>query len=501
MKLKHPTVLIVLDGWGFAPDSPSNAITQAQPKTFNYLWHHYPHALLQASGTAVGLPEHIPGNSEVGHMTMGAGRIMQQPITRINTAIKDGSFFNNEHLADILQTCNQKNGRLHLLGLLSDGLVHSNIEHLFALIQAAAHAGIHHIYIHAFLDGRDVAPRSAETYVRALDAIVKKNSSVVLGSLSGRFYAMDRNENWERTCAAYDALVTETSSETSWHSYLHKNYAHNISDEFVPPALLDTPARIQDNDTLIFFNTRPDRMRQLVSLFLQTPLPSQKNNAHPPHPKAPKNLTVATMVPYHASFTNPILLEKELIHTTLLDILEQHNKTVFTIAETEKYAHVTYFFSGGTETRRANETRVLIPSPDVATYDLQPNMAAEKITNTVVQSLTHNPCDFYLINYANADMVGHTGNFEKTKEAITCLDKQLTILYKTVVQEYQGTLYITSDHGKAEQMSDTTTHTPRTAHTCNPVPFIMIRKQQQLPKELHLKELADIAPFIIKNMV
>lgn len=490
MKQKHPTALVILDGWGFAPDSPGNAITQANPQTFNYLWNHYPHALLQASGPAVGLPEHVVGNSEVGHLTIGAGRRIEQSITRINNAIDDGSFFENKHLQIILKTCKQKNGRLHLLGLLSDGMVHSNIDHLYALIQAAHNAGIEHIYVHAFLDGRDVAPHSAEKYLAALEKVLQKYKGAELGSMSGRYFAMDRDENWDRTLQVFTLLTHQLVSSVNHTS---------DSEEFTQPALLNADACIHDNDTLIFFNIRPDRMRQLVSLFLRTPLASHKNTTPPQHVNVPHNLTIATMVKYYDNFKSAILFEKENIQNTLLDILEKHHTTMFTIAETEKYAHVTYFFSGGKETQRSNETRVLIPSPAVATYDLKPAMAAQEITQAVVASLQTNPCDFYLINYANADMVGHTGNFEKTKEAITVLDQQLKILYEIIVKEKRGTLYITADHGKAEQMQDAT-GSSKTAHATNPVPFIMVREKGIHTHELPLKELSDIAPFILKNI-
>lgn len=495
MNTKNPTALIILDGWGWAEDSAVNAITQAQPQTFNYLWDTYPHALLQASGAAVGLPDNAPGNSEVGHLTIGAGRIIQQPITRINNAMHDGSFFSNQQLLHILQTCKKKNGRLHLLGLLSDGLVHSNCEHLYALIQAAAREGIAHVYVHAFLDGRDVAPHSSEKYITELKEVFKKNKVGELGSLSGRFYAMDRNENWERTCAVYNMLtgIPCVASDTS------NVFPETSSEEFMKPTLLSEAARIQDNDTLIFFNIRPDRMRQLFSFFTHIQLPSQKNTSCS-LPQVPHNLTIASMVKYHQLFTQTVLFEQEKVTQTLLDSLEKDKKTIFTIAETEKYAHITYFFSGGKETQRSNETRVLIPSPDVATYDQQPEMSAPTITQTVLESLHTQPCDFYLINYANADMVGHTGNFEKTKEAVACLDEQLKMLYVAFVHQNHGTLYITSDHGKAEQMVDSQTRKPKTAHTCNPVPFIMVNNTAHTSQKLPLKELADIAPFILKNM-
>lgn len=506
MNQKHPTALVILDGWGFSEQQDYNAIAQANPTMFNFLWDHYPHALLRASGKAVGLPDNIAGNSEVGHLTIGAGKVIPQPITLINNAIKNNEFEKNENLKTILETCRAKNGRLHLLGLLSDGMVHSNIEHLFALIHAANTYGIPHIFVHAFLDGRDVAPRSAEHYLTQLKNILKNNPNAQLGSISGRFYAMDRNENWDRTAQSYTMLTTGQAHSSTWNALLQENYAQGISDEFIPPSLLKDDARICDNDTLIFFNIRPDRMRQLVSLFLQKSLPAKKNNSSQPLLKVPQHLTISSMVSYHKDFTNLSIFEKPPVQNTLLDALELHKKTIFTIAETEKYAHVTYFFNGGKETQRANETRVLIPSPDVTTYDETPCMSAPGITQAVIQSLHTQPCDFYLINYANADMLGHTGNFEKTKEAILCLDEQLKMLYKTVVEEYSGTLYITSDHGNAEQMWDEKNKCIKTSHTNNIVPFIMIHKdlyhkKNQTSHALTIKELAEIAPFILKRLL
>lgn len=542
MNQKYPTALVILDGWGFSEQQDYNAIAQANPTMFNFLWDHYPHALLRASGKAVGLPDNIAGNSEVGHLTIGAGKVILQPITLINNAIKNNEFEKNENLKTILETCREKNGRLHLLGLLSDGMVHSNIEHLFALIHAANTYGIPHIFVHAFLDGRDVAPRSAEHYLTQLQNILKNNPNAQLGSIGGRFYAMDRNENWDRTAQYYTMLTHESpvsfdtipngitqderqqdlplvvsvhhsrrrrvdvSNHTSnWQTILQENYTQGISDEFIPPSLLKDDARICDNDTLIFFNIRPDRMRQIVSLFLQKSLPAKKNNSSQPLLEVPQNLTIASMIRYHKDFTNTILIEKRPIQNTLLDTLELHKKTIFTIAETEKYAHITYFFNGGKETQRTSETRVLIPSPDVTTYDATPCMSAPQITQAVVQSLRTNPCDFYLINYANADMLGHTGNFEKTKEAIVCLDEQLKMLYKTLVEEFGGTLYITSDHGNAEQMWDEKNNCIKTSHTNNPVPFIMIRKdlyhkKSQSSLKLTIGELAEIAPLIIERL-
>lgn len=504
MNKKKPVALVILDGWGFLSEKEHinmscNAIVQAHPKTFNFLWSHYPHVLLKASGTAVGLPEGIPGNSEVGHMTIGAGRIIEQPLTQINHAIQDGSFFHNQGLLKLLKRCVNNNGRLHLLGLLSDGCVHSNNEHLFALIQAAHEQQVPELYVHAFLDGRDVAPMSAQKYLEQLDQVLNKYGGNI-GSIAGRFYAMDRDENWDRTLAVYDMLCGKNVVEqASWQDVVKKNYAEKITDEFMYPTLLNSSSIIRDHDTLIFFNIRPDRIRQLVSLFLDVQISSEKHKQSPDI-NPPAYLTIATMVSYYKFFHTDVLFPESVVQHTLLDILEGKQKTMFTIAETQKYAHVTYFFSGGKEAARNNETRVLIPSKSVSSYAQVPEMSAQQITDAIIHSLITKPCDFYLVNYANADMVGHSGNFDATIQAVLYIDKQLKTLYDILVMQLGGTLYITADHGKAEEMWDFRNHGPRTSHTVNPVPFIMVHKHLEHKQEdLPLYQLADIAPFILKT--
>ena len=496
MNLYRPTALIILDGWGYSPKHAYNAIYQAHPTTFNMLIKNYPHTFLKASGQAVGLPIGMPGNSEVGHTTIGAGRIIPEPLTIINTAIAHGSFFSNPTLIKLLQTCVHKNGRLHVLGLLSDGSVHSWETHLFALIKAAVEHKIPHIYIHAFLDGRDVPPQSAAQYLIELEHVISgyKDSSttISIASISGRFYAMDRDNNWQRTEAVYAMLIKKNISEhqtETWRSILAKNYNQHIFDEFIPPTLLDPHGTIHAHDTLFFFNIRPDRMRQLVSLFLT---PENQHN----------DITVASMVPYKNDFDIPFLYQKEQPKDTLLDILQEHHLTIFTCAETQKYAHVTYFFNGGKEKIRPDETRVILPSHvSEDSYQSDPDMSASEITHAIVQSLEHTPCDFYLVNYANADMVGHSGNFESTKKAITCLDKQLKMIYEEIVEQRNGTLYITADHGNAEEKWDYKNNCPKKSHTTNKVPFIMVQKKLRGNSiHLPLTQLSDIKDFILNNL-
>ncbi len=480
-----PTVLVILDGFGYSPHTRANAVYHAHPHYLSTWWHRYPHALLCASGQAVGLPEGTIGNSEVGHMTMGSGRIIDQPLTVLNKLIDTGAFFHNDVLVKNIGLLKKHATALHLLGLVSDAGVHSNEKHLFALLELAARLNLETIWVHAILDGRDVPPRSAAVYLEHLDSVLSKLKRGKLGSVHGRFYAMDRDKHWDRTQASYRILAEPVPSRaTSWHQVLEYYYAHGITDEFIPPTQLNHTAYIQDGDGLIFFNIRPDRARQLTTLL-----------AHNRH-----LAWLITATEYSPVFSLDTIYTKPVITHTLLDVLQEENTRIFTIAETEKYAHITYFFSGGKETVRPHEKRVLIPSLSVRTYVDYPEMSAPKITHAVLESLKTDPYDFYLINYANADMVGHSGNFDATVKAIMCLDEQLKQLYDVVVMQLKGTLYITSDHGNAEDKWDPRAHQPRTSHTTNPVPFIMIRQDLEgTGTILPLQGLADVAPFILSQ--
>lgn len=491
-----PTVLVILDGFGLRKASPDNAITTAHTPCLDYFFSHFPHAILQASGTAVGLPQGYIGNSEVGHQTIGAGRVIPQDIVRIFDAIKDGSLPKNPIITTDFTALKKSGKALHLAGLISDAGVHSHIEHLYALLDIAKTYDIKQVYIHAFLDGRDVPPESAVKYLHALEDHCNNIGVGKIATIIGRFYAMDRDKNWDRTQQAYDIMVAENQSiYTSWQQALKAYYQKNISDEYIPPTQLDARGILKDGDGLIFFNFRPDRIRQLSACFTE------------PHFSAfaTKKIALAfciTMTDYdNKNSKAQVLFKKHPVHDSLKEVLSQHGITMLSIAETEKYAHVTYFFGGGIEEPFPGETRILIPSLHTKNYVDHPCMSAQEITDAVVKSLTSNPKDFYLINYANADMVGHSGDFDATVKAIECLDKQLKELYDVVITKLHGTLYITADHGKAEQMYNTQAHQPRTAHTTAPVPFIMIQdmlkgQNEQLP----LTQLADIAPFILKNM-
>lgn len=477
---KKPHVLVVLDGFGINKKTQYNAIAQANTPTLDFLTT-YPHTQLKASGTAVGLLPNMIGNSEVGHITIGAGRIIQQPVVRISKAIDDKSFFNNDVLLKNFAQLKNNNGVLHVMGLLSDAGVHSHTHHLQAFITAAIDNGITNIVIHPFLDGRDVPPQSAQHYLQELEIFLQKSSHGTIGSIHGRFYAMDRDNNNERTQKSIDVFTHSSNKTATWHKILDNSYAKNVTDEFIEPTQLHPNSHINNGDGVIFFNFRPDRARQLTQKLLAT-----------------VDLSfLITPVDYGNSIKTTYLFEPPIINNTLKEVLQNHNKIMFTAAETEKYAHVTYFFDGGKEQALKNETRKLIPSVAAKNYIDNPCMSAPDITKAVLESLEKDPKDFYLVNYANADMVGHSGNLAATIKAVECLDKQLKKLYSAVVEQMQGTLYITADHGNAEDMFDELAQQPRTSHTTNPVPFIVVNHAKTT---LTVQELADIAPYILHTM-
>ncbi len=491
-----PHVLAILDGFGYRQSHDHNAIYTAHPAHFLRWRDEYPHALLKASGTAVGLLPHMIGNSEVGHLTIGSGRVIKQPVSIFHDMIADGSFFENPLLKERFKSIAHTKKRLHLMGLLSDAGVHSHIEHLLALITMARKQGISQIIVHPFLDGRDVPPKSAATYLVELEKALAETKQGSIGTIHGRFYAMDRDKHWERTERSYKVLtIPQKGKFATWQEALDDSYDKNITDEFFLPISLRSDAYIQPSDAVVFFNFRADRARQLTRACV---MPDHlMESSHPLHLS-----WMITFTQYSPEFPVDVLLHKQKVTDTFFDVLEAAGKKIFTIAETEKYAHVTYFFNGGREIIHAHETRILIPSKrHYATYALIPQMSAPEITHAILQSLKEDAHDFYLINYANADMVGHSGDFEATVKAIQCLDEQLERLYTRVVDQLKGTLYVTADHGKAEEMWDASDEQPRTAHTTNPVPFLyIIRDAQGHPHQLPLHELADIAPFILTKL-
>ena len=491
---KKPIVLVILDGFGYRKERQFNAIAQANTPHLDHWLATYPHTLLHASGTAVGLLDGYIGNSEVGHLTIGAGRIIPQAASIIHEAIEQKTFFNHPLLNQKLSHLKASGKTLHLMGLLSDAGVHSHIEDLFAFLDVAKQQGITNIIVHPFLDGRDTPPQSARNYLQQLDEKLKQLGCGIIGTLHGRFYAMDRDSNWNRVEKSYRVL-TESSGAVpiTWHEVIKLNYDAGITDEFIPPTQLSSSGTIQPGDGIIFFNFRPDRARQLTRCFIEEDF----------QPFATKKLSLCffiTPTNYNSFPQTDILFPTEPIKNTLKDILAQHSKTMLSVAETEKYAHVTYFFTGGREEILPNEIRIIIPSIPAKNYVDTPAMSAPTITEMIIKSLKKIPKDFYLVNYANADMVGHSGNFDATVKAIECLDEELSKLYAVIVEEMDGTLIITADHGNAELMVDSETGQPHTAHTTSPVPFIYIKKGLSDNYKLNLTQLADIAPFILGLM-
>lgn len=500
MKISKPSALIILDGFGYRQEQQYNAIAQAKIPNFSYLWNTYPHTLLDASGNAVGLPDYMNGNSEVGHLTIGAGCIIEQPMKWWLDSIADGSFQSHPLLLKYLEQLKSSGGSLHIMGLLSDAGVHAHEKQLYSLIEIATKLSIKKIIVHAILDGRDVVPRSAYQYLQKLTRVIHTyaNQQVVLGSIHGRFYAMDRDNNWDRIEKTYRVLTEKQDNcFAGWEKVLEHTYAQGNSDEFVEPTQINPEGIIKNGDGIIFYNIRSDRARQFTTSFIQP----QYKEFKPFSVKPLKLAFFITPVLYAEDLLTITLFPRPVIRNTLKDILSHRGKTIFAIAETEKYAHVTYFFRGENEEPVAGETRVMIPSIKTETYKNYPEMRANEITDAVIESLSKEPRDFYLINYSNADMVGHSGDLNATIQAIESLDKQLGILYTEFVGKRDGTLYITADHGKAEDMFDENMNQPRTGHTNNKVPFLYIHNRlKNTHTSFYLTQLSDIASFIIEHM-
>lgn len=477
---QNPRVaLIILDGFGIGPDSPHNAIMRANMPFYRSLWASYPHSQLVTHGEAVGLPPKVMGNSEVGHMTLGSGRVIYQDLMRINRDIESKEFFKNPVLLDCIRAA-QKNGkRVHLMGLLSDGGVHSHISHLKALIQLCHQEGQKKVSVHAFMDGRDTAPDSGVKYLQDL----RQESGFELATLMGRYYAMDRDQRWERTDLAFDAMCGQGEvTETDPLQVLEKNYHDKIFDEFIKPVILNQKACYSEGDSLIFFNFRGDRARQISEKFLKT------------YPK----ISFCGMAVYDEQLSLPAAYTKEQPQMVLGEVLQVRGLKQFRVAETEKYAHVTFFFNGGREEPFRGEDRILIPSnKEVATYDLAPEMSAQAIADQASQKIASQAYDFVLMNFANPDMVGHTGNFEAAVQALGIVDRCLEQVISTA--QKSGThVIVTADHGNAEEMQDCNGK-PHTQHTLNPVPALWIAPGTAIaPKKdrVALQDgiLADVMP-------
>lgn len=488
--ISHPVLLIILDGFGYSPEELCNSYTPF----LHSLIEQYPNTLLQASGESVGLMPGQASDSQVGHLIIGSGRIVEQNSKKITRSIRDKSFFLNTVLEQTMQKVASEDKTLHLVGLLSDGMVHSNIEHLEALIKLAAHYQVKKLSLHLFLDGRDVNAQSAQKYLRIVDQICRFYKIGSISTIHGRFFAMDRDNNWQRTYQSYRCMTqAEQMVFDRWVDILPYYYERGVYDEFIPPTQLKASLLVDSGDSMIFFNFRADRMRQLVSSFLEKPFD------HFPKKRLILSLLV-TLTDYGIDITSQVAFPIEYIDNTLKDVLSQAGNRILSIAESEKYAHVTYFFNGYRQEPVAHEKQIVVPSLPVATYAQSPFMSAEKITEQVINALSNNEFDFYLINYANADMVGHSGDSVAIGKALICLDNQIRYLVEAL-RRYGGTMYITADHGNAEEKCKQAGAFGSTYHTKNPVRFIMINNSLKgLKKKLALKSLADIAPFILTNM-
>jgi len=515
---KQPIVLTILDGWGYRPATHGNAIAQARKPTYDALLRDYPNTLLRASEHFVGLPDGQMGNSEVGHLNLGAGRIVRMDMTRIDTAILDGSLYTDPTLVRAYELAGQKGRALHLIGLLSDGGVHSHQRHLDALIRMAAQHKLTRVFIHDFMDGRDTMPTSGLGYLEQLLQTLREAGTGELASVSGRYYAMDRDLRWEKEKQAFDALVTghpEGGRYADPIARIRELYNNNITDEFIPPFTCTNPegdaiGLIRDEDVVINFNYRADRVRQITRVLTRRsgltadPVGSQGHqlpkaaelDAEIPLATIPANLHYVCMTQYDKNFKLPIVIPAESMDNLLANLMSQANLRNLRVAETEKYAHVTYFFNGGIEKPFPGEDRALVPSQKVATYDLAPEMSASGIADAVIKAVADTAFDVIIVNFANADMVGHSGKMEPTIRAVETVDTQLGRIYQAIKQR-GGSLLVTADHGNAEMLIDPATGGPHTAHTTNPVPFLYITEAGNTPTLREGGSLRDISPTIL----
>lgn len=493
MSLTHrPIVLIVLDGWGHSDNPQGNAIYSARKPVWDQLMRAYPHTLIRTSGVDVGLPDDQMGNSEVGHLNLGAGRVVYQEFTRISRAIRTGSFFTNPTLTHAVDQAVAGGKALHVLGLLSPGGVHSHEEHLHAMMELAAQRGAQRVYLHAFLDGRDTAPRSAAQSIRDMEQKFAQLGRGRFASLIGRYHAMDRDHRWPRIQQAYDLITQGKAAFNAPDAAqaLAAAYARGESDEFVQATSIAQPVRMEEGDVVIFMNFRSDRARQITRAFIEPDFDGFERAY------VPKLASLVTLTEYSEDFAVPVAFPPERLHNVFGQYIARQGMRQLRIAETEKYAHVTFFFNGGEEQPFEGEDRILIPSPNVATYDLLPQMSAPKVTDELVKAIESRQYDAVICNLANPDMVGHTGNFEAAVQAIetidTCLGRVTEALAKV-----GGELLITADHGNAEQMCGNGTGQAHTAHTSNPVPFLYVGRPASVAAS---GVLADVAPTMLYLM-
>lgn len=488
-----PLVLIILDGFGHSDSPESNAIMAANTPVYDHLRATQPHGLISGSGMDVGLPDGQMGNSEVGHMNLGAGRVVYQDFTRVTKAIRDGEFFSNPTITSAVDKAMAAGKAVHILGLLSDGGVHSHQDHLVAMAELAAQRGAEKIYLHAFLDGRDTPPKSAQPSIELLDATFTRLGKGRIVSITGRYFAMDRDNRWDRVQQAYELIVDGNGqfNAASAVAGLEAAYARGESDEFVKATTIGEPVQMDDGDAVIFMNFRADRARELTRAFVEPGFKEFERT------RVPQLAGFVMLTQYAASIPTPSAYKPEALTNVLGEYLANNGRTQLRIAETEKYAHVTFFFSGGREEPFAGEERILIPSPNVATYDLQPQMSAPEVTDRIVDAIENQRYDVIIVNYANGDMVGHTGVFSAAVAAVECLDACVGRIV-AALEKVGGEALITADHGNVEQMEDESTGQAHTAHTCEPVPFIYVGKRPATIRAGGV--LADVAPTLLTLM-
>lgn len=481
-------LLCVLDGVGLSKIKDGNALINANKPNINYLMKEYPNKGINASGTFVGLPDGQMGNSEVGHLTIGAGRIIYQSLELINRAIKDESFYSNESFLNAIRHAKENNSKLHIMGLLSDGGVHSHINHIKALLKLCKKEDFSNVYFHIFTDGRDTFKESSISYIDDLNNEINELGIGKICTISGRYYAMDRDKRWDRLKKCYDVIVNNTGNKCDdYKKYITDSYEKGITDEFIEPVIIDESGKIEENDSIIWANFRPDRAIQILRSLVDPNFDGFDR-------KIFNNLYLTTMMYVSDDVKSDIAFKKEIIDNTLGIYLSKLGKKQLRIAETEKYAHVTYFFDGGRDLDLNLCDRVLIPSPKVATYDLKPEMSAREITSNLLEKMDNN-YDFIFLNFANGDMVGHTGNYDMTKKAIETIDEMIGKLYKKCVED-EYLFIITADHGNAEEMIDENGNVV-TSHTTNLVPFIVTDKNLNID---NVNKLSDIAPFVLNYM-
>ena len=487
---KKTVMLMILDGFGINEKEEGNAIKMANIPNIERILKQYPNTILHTSGLDVGLPEGQMGNSEVGHTNIGAGRIVYQELTRITKSIEDGDFFSIPEFVTAIENCKKNHTKLHIMGLLSDGGVHSHQRHLFALLELAKRKDFEDVYVHCFLDGRDTPPVSAEGYLAELENKMKEKGVGKIATIMGRFYAMDRDKRWQRIEKAYDAMVKgEGEKFNSVSAAIENSYQKEIFDEFVVPTVIcnnDKPiAKIEENDSVIFFNFRPDRAREITRAIVDEEFDGFEREYF--------KTNFVTFTNYDETIKNvSVAFKKDEIKNTFGEIISKNGMTQLRIAETEKYAHVTFFFNGGEEKQYEGEDRILIPSPKVETYDMKPEMSAFEVCDNVVNAIHSKKYDSIILNFANPDMVGHTGNIEAVVKALEALDGCVERIVEAILEE-KGVLLITADHGNCEQMIDYKTGEPHTAHTTNPVPLVLVGKDAKLKEG----RLADLAPTML----